>query len=47
MPKPRINFGAIYYNGKIYCVGGWMNAYTQYCDEFIIEKDIWEKSTPL
>jgi len=23
MPEPRVNFGAIYWGGRIFCVGGW------------------------
>ena len=47
MPRPRVNFGAIYYSGKIFCVGGWENAFTQRCDVYDIGEDKWHQISPL
>lgn len=47
MLQPRINFGAIYYDGMIFCVGGWKNAFTQYCDSYEIEGNQWEEASSL
>ena len=43
MISPRINFGAIYFAGNIYCVGGWKDAFTQTCDVFNIAENKWKK----
>jgi len=43
MITPRINFGAIYFKGYIFCVGGWNNAFTQICETFNTKKNTWQK----
>lgn len=47
MPEPRINFGAIYYSGGIYVVGGWHNTFTLRADCYDIERDEWANLPPL
>jgi hypothetical protein len=47
MPSPRVNFGALYWGGKIYVVGGWLNAYTQRCDTYNIGQDRWSDAPEL
>jgi hypothetical protein len=41
MPLPRINFGAIYYAGQVYVVGGWKNEFVQKCDSYDIQNNKW------
>jgi hypothetical protein len=41
MEVPRVNFGAIYFDGKVYCVGGWSNSFVKRCDAYDIAQNRW------
>lgn len=47
MPNPRVEFGAIYFNGNIYLVGGWQNYFIKDCEIYNIASDSWIKFSPL
>jgi hypothetical protein len=47
MEYPRVNFGTIYYNGNVFCVGGWSNSFEKRCDWYNIQQNKWFKMPEL
>lgn len=47
MPDARVDFGAIYFSGSVYVVGGWQEFYVKKAHIYNIEKDNWTKMPEL
>ena len=47
MPTARKSLASVAINGKIYCIGGWSNSYTNIVEVYDLATDSWETKTSM